>query len=288
MLWINQTGEGVEVMIFASDLDRTLIYSNRAIEEFGYPDKTMLKPVERKDDKWISFMTTASFSMLKEINRQCQFIPITTRTTEQFKRIFIFEQEIPITYAITSNGGHILYKGVEMEEWSSFLLARMGSDLASKREIKAYLRKFGFHFDGVEKEVEDLFFYIILVNSLSNIELDKISDAVSPLGWRISSQGRKLYFIPKAINKGVALEFICRREGMKAMTGAGDSNLDWDFIKHCLNRHIPVHGELASNKFITGSSVSSNSGVLAGEEILQKTLSFLSLQIQHSFGSIKD
>lgn len=35
-------------MIFASDLDRTLVYSKRAIEELGELDKTVMKPVEKK------------------------------------------------------------------------------------------------------------------------------------------------------------------------------------------------------------------------------------------------
>ena len=56
-------------------------------------------------------MTESAFSMLKEVNRQVLFIPVTTRTTEQFNRFVIFEKEIPLTYAITTNGANILYKG---------------------------------------------------------------------------------------------------------------------------------------------------------------------------------
>ncbi|HJV17288.1 MAG TPA: hypothetical protein VJ546_07900, partial [Bacillales bacterium] len=67
-------------MIFATDLDRTLIYSNRALEEFGAPEKSALLPVEKKDEKWISFMTKASFDLLKEIYNRFLFIPVTTRT----------------------------------------------------------------------------------------------------------------------------------------------------------------------------------------------------------------
>jgi hydroxymethylpyrimidine pyrophosphatase-like HAD family hydrolase len=278
MLWINQA-EGAEVMIFASDLDRTLIYSNRAIEELGRPGKTMLKPVERKDDKWISFMTTASFSMLEEINRRFLFIPITTRTTNQFNRIFIFKKEIPLTYAITSNGGHILYKGEEVEEWSAILSAKLQKDVASNKEVQDCLKKKEFRLSGLVKQVEDLFFYFILENSLSSVEINEISNSIMSFGWRISLQGRKLYFIPKAINKGTALEYICNTERLKVITGAGDSNLDWDFLKHCPNRHVPIHGELASNDFITSCSVTKNSGILAGEEILQESLSLLSIQI---------
>jgi hypothetical protein len=46
-------------MITASDLDRTLMYSDRAIEEFGIPADLVLKPVEMIKGKWAGYMTEA-------------------------------------------------------------------------------------------------------------------------------------------------------------------------------------------------------------------------------------
>jgi hydroxymethylpyrimidine pyrophosphatase-like HAD family hydrolase len=264
-------------MIFATDLDRTVIYSDRALQELGYPDERMLKPVERKGDKWVSYMTDTSFELLKEINQRFLFIPVTTRTTEQFNRIFIFKKDIPVTYAITSNGGHILYKGEELEEWSIILTEKMRMEAASINEIKSFLQKEGIYLDGEVKQAEELFFYFILNKIPSIFTINKIKDAVTSFGWRISLQGRKLYFVPNAINKGDALEFICQKEGVTKMAGAGDSNLDWDFLKHCQAQYVPIHGELARQNMITGHSISSSQGILAGEEILQKSLSFLSI-----------
>jgi hydroxymethylpyrimidine pyrophosphatase-like HAD family hydrolase len=263
-------------MIFATDLDRTLIYSNRALEEFGAPEKSALLPVEKKDEKWISYMTKASFDLLKEIHNRFLFIPVTTRTTEQFRRIYIFQKDIPVTYAITSNGGHILYKGEELEEWTDILSAKLQNETASIKEMQSYLQRESFCFDGVLKQAEELFFYFILNLHPSGSMIRKIAEEVADLGWRISLQGRKLYFIPKVINKGDALEYICEREGITQMAGAGDSNLDWDFLKNCQFRYVPVHGELASKKYITGDSISNHCGILAGEEILQNSLSLLS------------
>jgi hypothetical protein len=264
-------------MIFATDLDRTVIYSKRALQELGYPDERVLKPVERKGDKWVSYMTEASFNLLKEINQRFLFIPITTRTTEQFDRIFIFKKDIPVTYAITSNGGHVLYKGEELEEWATILTEKMKSEAASIYEIQSFLQNEGLFLDGEVKQAEELFFYFILNRIPSIFMINKIKDAVTSFGWRISLQGRKLYFIPNAINKGDALEFICQKEGVTKMAGAGDSNLDWDFLKHCHAQYVPIHGELAHQKMITGHFISRNHGILAGEEILRKSLSFLSI-----------
>lgn len=46
------------------------------------------------------------------------FIPVTTRTIEQFQRITLFQNEIIPEYAITSNGGNILHNGKQDVTWN--------------------------------------------------------------------------------------------------------------------------------------------------------------------------
>ncbi|WP_040208528.1 HAD family hydrolase [Neobacillus jeddahensis] len=267
-------------MIFASDLDRTLMYSARAITDLGMPISSKLKPVEEKDGKWVSFMTETSFIKLKEISHQGIFVPVTTRTTAQFNRFVIFKQEIPIKYAVTSNGATILYQGIPLKEWSNYIQERRQMETVSQIELLNVLKKEGFDLDGEKNQAENLFFYYIL-NCLPTVtEKEAIDELALKNGWRVSLQGRKLYFIPKAISKGSALEYICKLEGINAIAGAGDSILDWDFLKNCQYRFVPNHGELANllapvpgttNYFLTKSS-----GLLAGEEILQQFHNLLS------------
>ncbi|MFJ7725640.1 hypothetical protein ACIQXV_05680 [Neobacillus sp. NPDC097160] len=270
-------------MIFASDLDRTLMYSKRAIEELGVPKESTLKPVEQKDGRWVGFMTEASYWALKELSLHSLFVPVTTRTTEQFNRFVIFSQDISIKYAITANGANILYRGVRMEEWSNHILNRLHSESVSQAELLSILQREGFHLDGEKKQAENLFFYYILYRLPAASDKVLIHDLAEKYGWRISLQGRKLYFIPHAISKGSALEYICNREGVKAIAGAGDSILDWDFLQNCHYRFVPNHGELA--KVLAGVSGTSNHiltkkhGVNAGEEILQQFLKLLPLKI---------
>ncbi|EKN69509.1 hypothetical protein BABA_08781 [Neobacillus bataviensis LMG 21833] len=276
-------------MIFASDLDRTLMYSKRAIEELGEPKEYILKPVEQKDGKWVGYMTEAAYSALKELSLHSLFVPVTTRTTAQFNRFVIFAEEIPIQYAITSNGANILYQGVPMEEWSNHIHSQLRSDSVSQAELLFILQREGFHLDGEKKQAENLFFYYILNCRPAASEKELLHGLAVKYGWRISLQGRKLYFIPKAISKGSALEYICNREGAKAIAGAGDSILDWDFLVNCQHRFIPNHGELVNElssmsmlSRVTGTNnhiLTESRGVNAGEEILQGFLKLLSLRI---------
>lgn len=272
MLRPNKINKGDSVMIVASDLDRTLIYSNRAIAELGCPEGTKIKPVEEKDGNWISFMTEASFSLLQEICRQYLFVPITTRSTNQFERISIFQQEIALPYAITANGAVILRNGIPFNEWSEIVASKMKAESAVMQEILSILYKEDLHFNGRLKRVEDLFFYYILEKSLEIEKKNVLNDIISSFGWRVYLQGRKLYFIPKAINKGDALEFICTTEGKEAIAGSGDSKLDWDFLNRCRFRFVPNHSELVQNIGSACLLVTKECGLLAGEEILRQYL----------------
>lgn len=266
-------------MIIASDLDRTLMYSNRALADLGQPEHILLKPVERHEDQWAGYMTETAFSLLKKLSRHCLFVPVTTRTTEQFKRFVIFEKEIPLTYAITSNGANILYKGELLKEWSEQILTTMKSESSHQNELLAALKKEGFQFDGQWKHAENLFFYYLLNSLPTAQELTGIRRLTGEFGWRTSLQGRKLYFIPKSISKGKALEYICNREGMEAIAGAGDSVLDWDFLKNCRQRIVPSHGELKNSIGIADIKLTKQIGVTAGEEILQHFLAALSIKV---------
>jgi hypothetical protein len=266
-------------VIVASDLDRTLFFSKRALTEFGLPEKTVLKPIEIKDGSPVGYMTEPSYFSLLELCRQCTFIPVTTRTTEQFYRFTLFNGNMSPTYAITANGANIIYKGKLSTEWNDDISKKLRKETAVQGELLSLLKKEGFRLEGEIRLAENLFFYYILDNLPSVDERNAIVYFSSRNGWRVSLQGRKLYFIPKAISKGAALSFICNREGKEAFAGAGDSVLDWDFLQNCSYRYVPRHGELAKAGGMHDFTLTQNSGAAAGEEILQQFLSLVSLKI---------
>ncbi|KON87510.1 hypothetical protein AF332_12175 [Sporosarcina globispora] len=252
--------------MFASDLDRTLIYSNKALDDFGQSAESLIG-VERKDDKEIAFMTSKALKMLKEISAQMLFVPVTTRTFEQYQRIFIFQESFNFPYAVTSNGANIHYNGTSMEEWSCIVRKRLKAECALLEEMME--RSQGFELKGKIKTAENLFFYYILEEKLTAAAKEDIIRLAESFGWRISHQGRKLYFIPNPICKGEAVKFIKDREGINKVFGAGDSVLDHDFLKICDYPYVPNHGELAANKSLSHPYlISNNAGAEAGEEIL--------------------
>lgn len=96
--------------LFISDLDNTLIYSYR--HEIG-EEKVL---VETKDGKELSFMSRYSYELLDKINSMICFMPITTRSVEQYARVMLSSRWKP-GLALAANGGVLLQNGEPDREW---------------------------------------------------------------------------------------------------------------------------------------------------------------------------
>ncbi|MCM3704870.1 hypothetical protein M3205_03940 [Cytobacillus firmus] len=256
--------------MFASDLDRTLIYSNKALADFGESGEGLIS-AECKDGREIAFMSDKARQLLKELSAQMLFVPVTTRTYEQYRRIFIFQDDLNIPYTVTSNGANIHYHGKTLKDWSDRVRKRLKAECALLEEMMD--KSQSLELNGQIKMAENLFFYYILEEKLTDTAKKTIAELEESCGWRISHQGRKLYFMPNPICKGEAVKFIQEREGASMVFGAGDSMLDHDFLKYCDYAYVPAHGELAAEKSISSHYLTSaNIGTAAGEEILNNIL----------------
>ena len=257
-------------MMFATDLDRTIVYSRKALEDLGPALNDQMYAVEKKDGLDMSFMTGKAFETLKSIAKDVLLVPVTTRTTRQFQRISIFQEQIPVKYAITFNGAEIIFEGKPLPDWRESISERLKKDCASHDELKDILQKDIFHVNGQLKSAEGLFIYYLLEEKLNREQVNEFKRAASAYGWRVSYQGRKLYFMPNPISKGEAVSFIKDREGIDTLIGAGDSLLDEDFLVKCDHCFIPSHGELAENNASLSYISTERQGAYAGEEILEK------------------
>ncbi|QED48328.1 hypothetical protein [Cytobacillus dafuensis] len=255
------------MLMFASDLDRTLIYSERALTEFRQIENDDLIGVERKDEQDVAFMSKKSFESLLEITKKMLFVPVTTRTSVQYNRIHILTETIPLTYAVTSNGANIFHNGAPLLEWNRHVRKRLEIECASLAEMTAVIKT--YNIEGLLKIADNLFFYFLLEKGIDLDTVKSIKEMASKYGWRISIQGRKLYFMPMPISKGEAVKFIKARESINTAFGAGDSLLDDDFLRQCDYSFVPSHGELAKEENINKQYIITKKwGVKAGEEIL--------------------
>ncbi|MBS2967438.1 haloacid dehalogenase [Metabacillus sp. KIGAM252] len=259
-------------MIFASDLDQTLIYSRRSFRHD--PAEEDIRLIETLDGKEISFMTHRAIELLKQVAERAMFVPVTTRTIEQFKRITIFQSELSSEYAVTSNGGNILKNGTPDADWNRLITGQLKNGLAREDMLEKF--KEIAHDEWVLKQrtADDLFSYCIIDRDKVPAELDSFTKWLSEAGWTHSMQGRKLYFVPKPVSKWAAIEYIKGIEGKQTVAAAGDSLLDLCLLENADFPFAPRHGELQEQGQDSYGKIirTEQEGIFASEEILAKVL----------------
>ncbi|OCA86791.1 hypothetical protein A8L44_05795 [Bacillus sp. FJAT-27986] len=232
------------MILFTSDLDRTLIYSKNMMDK--YPIDNQITPVEFKDDQVITYMSQTSIDLLQQFNQQHLFVPVTTRALYQYERIEVFQQKIKPKYAIVSNGGTILVDGKSDSEWDDFIKNHLSVTSLPHHDMLNTFAKIR-HDSWVEREFYiDSLFYMYHVNkdTLPHQELLSFEDELNKIGWRTFLHGRKLYILPSNLNKVFAVEHLKKRLDYDIHTAAGDSLMDYDMIAIADKGYSLKHGEL--------------------------------------------
>ncbi|AJP01827.1 HAD superfamily hydrolase [Streptomyces cyaneogriseus subsp. noncyanogenus] len=261
-------------VLVASDLDRTLIYSAAALA-LTVPDERAprLLCVEVYDGKPLSYLTETAARLLAELGDTAVFVPTTTRTREQYRRITL--PGPPPAYAICANGGHLLVDGVADADWHARVTARLADECAPLAEVSEHLRSAA---DPVwvrkHRIAEDLFAYLVVERELLPLDwVKELAVWAENRGWTVSLQGRKIYAVPKPLTKSAAVREVARRTGADLTLAAGDSLLDADLLLAADRGWRPGHGELADTGW-TAPTISAlpERGVWAGERILREFL----------------
>ncbi|MDP4127854.1 MAG: HAD hydrolase family protein [Bacillota bacterium] len=261
-------------MLLASDLDQTLIYSYRTIVTPEIIAQS--KPVEWLDTRYISYMTHNAIRRLREISQEVLFVPVTTRTKLQYQRINFLGYGIVPQYAVTSNGGTIFFEGREDEDWAKQVLKGSVNCIAPGDLLKKFVEiaHSSWVIEDSGKWADDLFYYCLIEREkipLSELAAFKIW--ASENNWELSVQGRKLYLVPRNINKKEAIQYIREKENINDVVAAGDSLLDLEMLKAAELAIAPAHGELYSLSKQSFSGLETikftqRSGIEAAEEIL--------------------
>ncbi|SCD40264.1 hypothetical protein GA0115239_101424 [Streptomyces sp. BpilaLS-43] len=268
------TTPAAPVTLVASDLDRTLIYSAAALQLTMDDERApRLLCVEVYGRAPLSYMTEEAAALLGTLALTTVFVPTTTRTREQYRRIHL--PGPPPRYAICANGGHLLVDGVSDEDWQRQVADRLAADCASLAEVRAHLLATA---DPAwllkERVAEDVFAYLVVDRAaLPTGWVKELAAWAGPRGWTVSLQGRKIYAVPEPLTKSAAMREVARRCGATTTLAAGDSLLDSDLLLAADRAWRPAHGELADSGWdAPNTEALEQRGVAAGEEILRRLL----------------
>ena len=235
-------------VLYATDMDRTMIFSHRFIKE--YPTKSKYSLVEEKDGKEISYMSDKVLQELHKLSLEdnLEIVPVTTRSIDEFKRINL---GIKTAYAIVSNGGTILYNGEPLKEWEEYIKDNINrfdliscaldmSELASvARESKFIDNKYVFN-KTTDPELYDNEIGL-LRGKYPNINFVR--------------QKNKVYAVPKCFNKAIALRWLQHYTNSDTVVASGDSELDLPMLAIANYAIIPKHGDLINCGFVTDGRI---------------------------------
>ncbi|HGM3507615.1 TPA: HAD family hydrolase [Clostridioides difficile] len=255
-------------MIVFSDLDRSIIYSDKFLDT----DKEYTN-IEIYREKEISYISLDTINLIKQIQYYGMFIPTTTRTVEQFKRIEFNKYGIYFPWSITSNGGIILKDNEILKSWSE-KIDKLKSDYEPIESMIDNFRDY-LNIDGITnfKVAEDTFFYIVV--DFSKFNLDSIKEYINILeskNWRFYVSGRKIYFIPKEISKENAIKYLTEELGIESFYAIGDSIMDQGMLNISNKAYVLKHGDINKNEIRNSFISSSFNGMSGTEEILSNIL----------------
>jgi len=256
------------VILVASDLDRTLIYSRGALEAHG-DTKRRLVPVEVHEGKDASWMTSDAAARLAEVAARTVLVPVTTRTPEQWHRVTL--PGPPPRYAVTANGGVLLVDGRPDASWAAVVAAEL-AQVAPLREIWEHASRVCRPEWTVKlRNARGMFCYAVLHRK--RMPPGFVAEAAAwagDRGWQLSLQGRKLYWVPRSLTKSAAVAEVAARAGTSLTIAAGDSLLDADLLEAADRGIVARHGELVASGWTHPQvSVTEGCGVRAGAEIVQ-------------------
>ncbi|MBC8014812.1 MAG: HAD hydrolase family protein [Sporomusaceae bacterium] len=261
-------------MIFASDLDQTLIYSPKS---FRLLPELMpaVSPIERYDGRDISFMADDAIAKLKKIASQSTFVPVTTRTIDQYRRISLFHQAIIPAYGVVSNGGNIIVDGAVDHTWQKQVLINRSQMCLCPEDMLAGFNEIRHEsWAGPMKMADNLFYYCVVERDKVPLkDIESFASWAEQQQWSVSLQGRKLYIVPQVVNKGAAVAYLRDILQEKLVIAAGDSLLDLCMLEQADYAISPCHGELW-DRYSQGQlptqamKFTKRAGILAANDIL--------------------
>ncbi len=258
--------------LIATDLDRTMIYSERAAGTHTGP----LVCVEYYQGGPLTFMTERAVAQLTALAARAVVVPTTTRTIAQYSRISL--PGAPFRYAINANGGNIIVDGTPDPQWRARVEAEIAANSIPLHQISSEIEsRLDESWVTLVRSPEELFHYIVVCPEL--VPDGFLADWTAwcrDRGWMVSQQGRKIYTTPLTLCKSRAVAEVRARlladgtlDEQAAVLAAGDGALDAEMLMAADRAIRPRHGELEQLDFRHPRlTVTTASEIGASEEIL--------------------
>ena len=206
-------------ILFACDLDNTLLVSHRYRQTGDIC-------VEINQGKEQSFMTKRAIALLRQVIRKVDFVPVTTRSIEQYQRIRWPEGCEP-ELAVTTNGAVLLRQGGIDEDWVRQVRPKID---VWREEMQLQHEKWSLSKDFIRCRIVDDSYLFLYCDE--DINVRACADACRMQSQlEVAYQGRKIYLLPPGLGKGDAVVLLKERLQSCYVCAAGDSTMDVSMLK---------------------------------------------------------
>lgn len=202
-------------ILFASDLDNTLLYSHR----HAAPGDVC---VEWLDGKEQGFFSPQTIMLLRDVCRQTMFVPITTRSVAQYQRIEWPAGCAPAC-AITTNGAILLTPAGEKDDTWEAAMAPILAAAHEELQTLCAAHRCDTRYR-ICRMVDEAYLFLLPADDGDHDACMQALAAETRLP--IAASGRKIYILPHQLDKGQALRQLQSRLGANTVFAAGDSAMD--------------------------------------------------------------
>ena len=196
-----------------SDLDGTIIFSHR--HEIG--ERVL---VEKLNGKPQAYMTVKGYDALQRFGNKW-FIPVTSRTIAQYRRIHFFKDNREPDYALLDNGGVLLKDGKVDIEWLYKTKELFQDDLER-------LYSFQESLDYAKSKLQD-----DLILFLRDGDTERAIKAAESEGFMTFVTSGKKYACPPGLTKGAAVNRFKAEHFTGYTVCAGNMKPDISMLSEC-------------------------------------------------------
>ena len=215
------------------DLDNTIVYSHRRTLNSAKRVAEMLNGAPQ------SYMTEKTFEFLSGC-RNISFIPVTTRTFSQYKRLQSTMESLNCEYALILNGAVLLKNGAIDKEWFAESKEIVKDSNAEMEKVAEFIK----NTDKLVLRYCDEF--LVYAGSSNPEESAKhLESIIDNSKVHVLFDSRKVYCMPALLNKGYAVKRLVKRLHPELTIAVGDSDNDVPMLESV---EIPIVPQLLETK----------------------------------------
>jgi len=238
-------------VLISTDLDRTLLFSPRAIRQLGgaLPADPVETLVRTPGGQTAAELCLAARTALAALPGHVTMCLATSRTPARLARLTL---PLRVHYSVAANGGVILADGTPDPDWAKAIRRELRRAAPAASVLALFATFTGRPWLERIAEPDDMCCLALVDRAaLPGGQLAEIADGCERLGWRASLVGRKLYAFPAGFAKERAVAHVAGRlaqdRGASPLRlAAGDTEHDRLMLEAADLAWVPAGSELSA------------------------------------------